>query len=123
LPSCPLSLVYSLPTRRSSDLVPVAVGVRARVEPSGVGADDADVVGGGHLGDLRIDSGPRVVEQTGTGAAGGVGDLMTPCVDADEHLRVGGGDGCDGRAHAVDLLGHGDLPATSGPHSPDIDDL
>ena len=48
---------------------------------------------------------------------------MTPGVDADEHVRVGTGDGFDGRAHAVDLLAHGDLPAATGAHSPDIDDV
>ena len=48
---------------------------------------------------------------------------MTPGVDADEHVRVGTGDGFDGRAHAVDLLAHGDLSTAAGAHSPDVDDM
>src|SRR5699024_2131718 len=81
------------------------VGPRAGFDAAGVGTDVADTVLSGDLDQFRVIAGPRVVDQTGPGADGLVGDGGPPGVHGDEHVRVALRDGGDDREDAVEFLG------------------
>ncbi len=104
------------------EAVAAAVGVGARGQTPGVRADEADVEAGRDLGDERIRTGPRVVEQAGTGGADRLGDLMAPRVDADEEVRTAPDHSLDDGDDAFDLLGNGDLPTPPRTDPADVDD-
>ena len=88
-----------------------------------MGAHDRRVELRRHLGQLRVVTAPRVVEQVGARGAHLAGHLGTPGVDADHHAGMVLADPRHERHHAPDLLRGSDDLAVPGAHAADVDDL
>ncbi len=103
-------------------LVPDPVRAGPRLGAARVGADQPDVVPGGHLGELRVHPAPGVVQQVRARLADRLADLVPPGVHADHRVGVAlaqlGHEG-DG---APQLLLDRDLVARPGLHPADVQD-
>jgi hypothetical protein len=100
-----------------------AVWTHPRRRTARVRAHDADTGRGRDLGQHRIPAAPGVVEQIGPGRGHGRAHLMTPRVDADDQIGMGGANCGHELDRPVELLGHVDLVAGRGLDPADVDDL